>query len=47
MKKSLITAPVRQDADIFAEYLKAIDALIVPEGYEIKTFFVINNCPEH
>lgn len=46
MKTILITAPVRQDADIFAEYLNAIDALIVPEGYEIKTFFVINNCPE-
>lgn len=46
MKTILITAPVRQDADIFAEYRKAIDALIVPDGYEIKTFFVVNNCPE-
>ena len=46
MKKILITAPVRQDPDIFAEYLKALDALEVPDGCEIERFFVINDCPE-
>lgn len=46
MKRILITAPVRQDADIFREYLKSLGRLEVPEGYETETFFVVNNCPE-
>ena len=39
MKKILITAPLRQDIDIFQEYQKGLDALEVPEGYEVSRFF--------
>lgn len=46
MKRILITAPVRQDADIFREYLKSLGRLELPEGYETETYFVVNNCPE-
>lgn len=46
MKRILITAPVRQDPDIFREYLKALDALEVPDGFEVRRYFVINNCKE-
>lgn len=46
MKKILITAPLRQDADVFREYQKGLDALQVPEGYEVSRFFVVNDCPE-
>ena len=44
MKKILITAPLRQDADIFLEYQKGLDALEVPEGFEVSRFFVVNGC---
>ena len=44
MKKILITAPLRQDADIFREYQKGLDALEVPEGFEVSRFFVMNGC---
>lgn len=46
MKKILITAPLRQDADVFREYQKGLDALQIPEGYEVSRFFVVNDCPE-
>lgn len=46
MKRILITAPLRQDVDIFREYQKGLDALQIPEGYEVSRFFVVNNCPE-
>ena len=46
MKKILITAPLRQDTDIFLEYQKGLDALEVPEGYETGRFYVVNDCPE-
>ena len=46
MKKILITAPLRQDVDIFQEYQKGLDALEVPEGYEVSRFFVVNDCKE-
>ena len=46
MKRILITAPLRQDTDIFQEYQKALDALEVPEGYEASRFFVVNDCRE-
>ena len=46
MKRILITAPVRQDADIFREFLRSLGELDVPEGYETETYFVVNNCPE-
>lgn len=46
MKKILVTAPLRQDADVFREYQKGLDALQIPEGYEVSRFFVVNDCPE-
>ena len=46
MKKILITAPLRQEADIFLEYQKGLDALEVPEGYAVSRFFVVNDCRE-
>ena len=46
MKKILICAPLRQDADIFREYQDSIDRLEVPEGFEVSRFFVVNDCPE-
>ena len=46
MKRILITAPLRQDVDIFREYQKGLDALQIPEGYEVSRFFVVNDCPE-
>ena len=45
MKKILITAPLRQDADVFREYQKGLDGLEVPEGYTVDRFFVVNDCP--
>ena len=46
MKRILITAPLRQDADIFREYQKGLDALQIPEGFTVDRFFVVNDCPE-
>ena len=41
MKKILITAPLRQDADIFEAYQTGLDRLEVPEGFEVSRFFVV------
>ena len=46
MKKILVTAPLRQDTDIFQAYQEGLDALEVPEGYEVGRYFVVNNCNE-
>lgn len=46
MQKVLITAPARQEPKIFREYRNGIANLIVPDGYQVDTFFVVNNCPE-
>ena len=46
MKRILITAPLRQETDIFLEYQKGLDALEVPEGYAVSRFFVVNDCRE-
>ena len=46
MKKILICAPLRQDTDIFEEYQKALDALEIPEGFDVSRFFVVNGCDE-
>ena len=46
MKKILITAPLRQDREIFLEYQKSLDALEIPEGFEASCFFVVNDCAE-
>ncbi len=46
MKRILITAPLRQDPRFFDEYHKSVMKLIVPKGYKIDTYYVINNCDE-
>ena len=46
MKKILITAPLRQDPDVFEAYQEGLDALEVPEGCEVDRFYVVNDCPE-
>ena len=46
MRKVLITAPARQEPKIFREYRESISNLIVPDGFRVDTFFVINDCPE-
>ena len=45
MKRILITAPLRQDADIFEAYQEGLDRLEIPEGVEVSRFFVVNDCP--
>ena len=45
-KRILICAPLRQDTDIFEEYQKGLDALEIPEGFEVSRFFVVNECDE-
>lgn len=46
MKKILIAAPLRQDADIFREYQRGLDGLIIPDGCQVDRFYVVNDCPE-
>lgn len=46
MKTILITAPLRQDADIFEAYQTGLERLEVPEGYGVSRFFVVNDCNE-
>ena len=46
MKRILITAPLRQDIDIFEAYQEGLDRLEVPEGFDVSRFFVVNDCPE-
>ena len=46
MKKILITAPLRQDADVFMEYQDGLDRLEVPEGCEVSRYFAVNDCDE-
>ena len=46
MKRVLITAPLRQDVDVFEAYQEGLDNLEVPEGFEVNRFFVVNDCPE-
>lgn len=46
MKKILIAAPLRQKPEIFREYQKGLDALIIPEGVKADRFFVVNDCDE-
>ena len=44
--KILIAAPVKQKIEIFNEFQKKLDELIVPDGYVVNRFYVVNNCPE-
>ena len=46
MKRVLITAPLRQDADVFEAYQNGLDRLEIPEDTEVSRFFVVNDCDE-
>ena len=46
MKRVLITAPLRQDADVFEAYQDGLDRLEIPEDCEVSRFFVVNDCDE-
>lgn len=46
MTRVLITAPLRQEPKIFKEYRDSIDRLIIPDGVQVDTYFVVNDCPE-
>ena len=46
MKKILLTAPLRRDPKIFNAYQDALDELIIPEGFQMDRFYVVNDCPE-
>ena len=46
MTKVLIAAPLRQKPEIFREYQKGLDGLILPRGVKADRFFVVNDCPE-
>ncbi len=42
--KVLIGGPVRQDPDIFEEYLKSLRQLELPEGCTTEFYFIFNDC---
>lgn len=42
--KVLITAPLKQDRRIFAEFQDSLDRLEVPDGVTVDRFFVVNDC---
>ena len=44
MKRVLITAPLRQDADIFDANQDALDRLEITEGGQVSSFYVVNDC---
>ena len=46
MKRILITAPLRQDVDVFQAYQDGLDRLEIPEDCEVSRFFVVNGCDE-
>ena len=46
MKRVLIAAPLRQEPEIFREYQKGLDGLILPDGVSADRFFVVNDCDE-
>ena len=46
MKRVLITAPLRQEPDVFEAYQEGLDRLEIPEDTEVSRFFVVNDCDE-
>jgi len=46
MKRILLCAPLKRDPKIFNEYQDALDELIIPDGFSMDRFFVVNDCPE-
>lgn len=46
MKRILLCAPLKREVKIFNAYQDALDELIVPEGFSLDRFYVVNDCPE-
>ena len=46
MTRVLIAAPLRQKPEIFDEYQKGLDSLIMPDGVTADRYFVVNDCDE-
>ena len=46
MKRILITAPLRQEPDVFDAYQDGLDRLEIPEDTMVSRFFVVNDCAE-
>ena len=46
MTRVLIAAPLRQKPEIFDEYQKGLDSLILPDGVTADRYFVVNDCQE-
>lgn len=42
--KVLITAPLKQERKIFAEFQEGLDKLEIPDGVEVDRFYVVNDC---
>lgn len=42
----LIASPVRQSEEIFIEYLKSLDRLLIPADATVDRYFILNDC-EH
>lgn len=45
-KRILIATPVKQNEEIFVEYLNSINRLVVSKDYIVDKFFYLYNCPE-
>lgn len=46
MKKILIASPLHQKIRYFIQFQKSLDNLIIPEGYEVDRYYIVNNCDE-
>ena len=46
MKRILLCAPLKREVKIFNEYQDALDELIIPDGFTMDRFYVVNDCPE-
>ena len=46
MKKILLAAPLHQKVRYFLEFQKSLDSLLIPQGYSLDRFYVVNDCPE-
>ena len=45
-KKILIASPLKQKVEIFLEHQESIKKLNVPEGYQVDTYYIVNDCDE-
>lgn len=45
-RKVLITAPLKQEVEVFRAYQNALDHLIIPKGVEVGRHYIVNDCPQ-